>query len=194
MTLRQAAEFTGRTPEQVRELIDTGDIKGRIMPNTGGMMISREELIVFLKSCREWTKFKKTVQPKVIIVEPDSDKGLMMKADLERGSGLKVRVVSGVRDLQRETDKGGSDLIAVHLLQEEPLDSDLCAILQKTKQESDAILLVYHRFGDDLLEKKPDIKSQFESLPIDFCTTYLSRLAPVIESIRAAFGDDHASS
>lgn len=189
LTIRQAAAFLGRSPEDVRDLIAAGDLRGREMSNTGGMMIPREDLVAFLKSRKEWTKFKKTIQPKAIVMEPDFNKALMMKGTLERTKGVRVRVAADLGTLKRELEKSGADLIAVLLMDEAPLDEELAAALQKARQENQTRVLVYHQKGDDLLDRKPEIKLQFSMIPVDVVVSYSARLQPVIDRIAGLFAE-----
>lgn len=189
LTLRQAAAFLGRSPEEVGDLIARGELRGREMSNTGGTMIPREDLVAFLKSRKEWTKFKKTIQPKAIVMEPDFNKALMMKGTLERTKGVRVRVAADLGTLRRELEKSGADLIAVLLMDEAPLDEELAAALQSARKENQTRVLVYHQKGDDLLDRKPEIKLQFEMIPVDVVVSYSARLQPVIDRIAGLFAE-----
>lgn len=189
LTIRQAAAFIGRTPEEVRDLILRGDLRGREMSNTGGTMVPREDLVAFLKSRKEWTKFKKTIQPKVIIMEPDFNKALMMKGTLERTKGIRVRIAADVGTLQRELEKSGADLIAVLLMDEEPLGDELVAALKAARAANQTRVMVYHQKGEDLLTRKPDIALQFNTIPVDAVMAYSARLQPVIERIGGIFSE-----
>jgi hypothetical protein len=187
LTPRQAAAFIGRSPQELQDLIHSGQIRAQHMANTGGTMIPREDLIAFLKSRSETTKYRRVKPPKAILIEPDYDKALMMKGDLERGSSLRVAIVQDARDLARELDKGSADLIAMRLMDEAPLPAELIGLLGKARVEQDARLLFYHQRGEDLLDRKPELKQQLDGIGADAVVPYSARLQPVLERIKAIF-------
>lgn len=165
-------------------MISSGQIQATHMANTGGYMISREQLVLYLKSRKEWTKFKKSVQPKAIVVEPDFNKGLMIKAELERGASARAVCVPGAKDLAKELEKSGADIIALHLMDELALDAETTALLQKARQEHEARLVIFHQKGADLLDRKPEIKKQFEELGVTAVVFFTVRLQPVMDKIK----------
>lgn len=163
------------------------------MANTGGYMIAREQLVLFLKGRKEWTKFKKSAQPKAIIVEPDFNKGLMIKAELERGTPVRVACVAGAKDLAKELEKSGADIIAVHLMDELALDPETAALLKKAHDEQEARLVIFHQKGADLLERKPEIKRQFEELAVTAVVFFTVRLQPVMDKIKEILAAEAAA-
>lgn len=184
--LRKAAELLQESEEKVRDYIQSGRLKAQFLSNLMDYIITQEDMMKFLKDRKDFTKMKKVLTHRVVLVDRDLKVQDLVKLELGR-KNVQVRVATTDREVQLLLDDFLPDVLAVPFGATTRRTDAIRGAIEKAKAGGRHVIL-YHNLLEEAFRKRADVQAAVQELHADAVVNVSRGLSPLVDAIRQALG------
>jgi CheY-like chemotaxis protein len=164
-TVVEAARVAGRTPDELRDAIRSGLLRGELHHNIGDYMVKAEDLAAYMKV----RKAELTVSEKirVLIIDDEINFANIVKLELERDGRLTVRYASWGRDGLRIAQEFKPDLCLIDFMLPDTTGAEVLQALRGLQHAKHTKVVVYSAHTREAIAANPDLEERLQKLGAD---------------------------
>lgn len=188
LTVDQAAQLLGKTPQEVIDLCKKREIIAQYLENTGSWMMTQRAVVAYLSRTRQWHAIRKSLTHRALIVDPDTRVHSMVGGALGRRSGIELRLCTQPQEVAAAIKTFLPDCVCVRIvrktMEKDPL---LEAVVDATRDRPSKAIL-YHNLPVAQLQEMTHLNEQIQKLNVEFLINITPGIQPLIEAIRVELG------
>lgn len=185
-TPEKAAQLVGCTEDEILQYVRSGQLKASFLENTGGYVISHNDLVSFLKATRDFKTVSKLFTRRIMIVDRNPEVQDLMRMELGR-QGFEIKVATTEREVNFLADDFQPDVICVHLGATMREKDSVNQSLARARRTHKSFLILYHNYGASAT-MAPKVQTQINTVKADHVVVLDRGYSPLLDAVRARFG------
>lgn len=188
LTIDQAAQALGMTPQQVLDLCKRREIVAQFLENTGSWMITQRAVIAYLSRTRQWQAIRKTLTHRALMIDGDSRAHSLVSTAFGRKSPLEVRLCTKPEEVSSAIRGFLPDCVCIRILRPRPdKDPFVEAVINATRERPVKVIL-FHNLPVQQLQSMEVLNSQIQLLHVEFLINITPGVQPLIEAMKVELG------
>lgn len=188
LTLDQAAQILGMTPQQVAELCKKREIVAQFLENTGSWMLTQRAVVAYLSRTRQWQAIRKTITYRALVIDGDSRAQSLISTAFGRKSPVEVRLCTKPEEVAGAIKAFLPDCVCIRILRPRPdKDPFVEAVIQATRERPVKVIL-FHNLPLHLLQQMDVLNQQIQMLHVEFLINITPGIQPLVEAMKVELG------